>query len=274
MMALQYQPGMTAGHRAINLNHPLMRGCCFALMPVVNGPFSIDSWRNQVGLLEKPTRTGTGLTVAQAFGPQRGRCMANTTGGASYLNYGTTANRWGTSNKVSGVVVYRPLSVSGDRRILVENNGGGTYPFLLRTNGTSLELYSNNIGSGTVISAASSMAINTTYCMGFTIGSVNGGKLYINGVQKASTTFSGTISTTINLGVGVDLSATSVPMYGILESVLLFNRELSGGEHWAHYVEWQKGRKATVFNRTVNRWTINSASSAKKTPWHLFAGTM
>lgn len=207
----------------LNIHSPLNRGLFFCTRYLPNGPRSIKSFRNLVYNKESPTVYGTALTKCRAGFLNNG--LRNTGNAASYLYYLPTINRYTT--RLTGTAIYTPEALGGDYRIIAENNGGGTYPFLLRTSTSSkLEIYSVYGPAG--LQGNTTLTVGKTYQLGFTIGA-SGTLLYVNGVLDAVGLYNGaSMSNGVGLTVGGDLGIGGA--YGIIEEVRLYNRELSGSE--------------------------------------------
>ena len=198
--------------------------------------------RNHVGRTYG-TINGSGLGVGSCRWLTGSMSLTNTAG-ASSESYGTYLDSF-VSTALTISVIYRPTGLSGHQRMVAENNNAGTYPFTLGTLNANAQAYSTRIGNGTSLSGTSTLSVGETYHLAFTIGSVVGAALYVNGKQESTTTYNGsTLASGITLHIGSDYQTSLYGMNGALEECRIYNREMSAAEVNQLYLAAAKGHQS------------------------------
>lgn len=146
-------------------------------------------------------------------------------GGNTYANFGTAFNSK-ISTAITIAAIHTPKTMSSYAEILACNNNSGTYPYGLRTTPTAkAECYGNSHGGSTLTTGATTLAAGRTYHLCFTVGAVNGVRLYVDGIQDASNTYSGaSMSTAVGNGFLGFVGGFSND--GLCSDVRVYTREL------------------------------------------------
>ena len=185
-------------------------------------------------------------------------------GSNSYANFGGAIGSKITT-AVTLTAVIAPRTISGYSDIFVVNNGAGSYQYSLRLNTTRAEVFAPTIG-GIVLTGATALTAERTYHLCATIGAVNGAKLYVNGVQDGSSTYSGaSMSSSIDhtfMGfVGGENND------GLCSDLRIHNREMHSGEVMAQSVAWKTGYQRDLNYLDTDAIYGASAAATFKSAW-------
>lgn len=225
-------------------------------------------------------RNGSSVYLFLSYG-QPGLLVSDPTDNACTFTGSGAGLVWDTAtwlnvNSLTLEAWVRPTNITSDRGIMDRDHGSGRQ-FQFRVSSGKLQFIYWTVASGAnpvFVTGATTLTVNTTYHVAATYDAATGtGRVYVNGVQDASTTAavsnlaasaSKPFAVGNSYGGGGAPSPTSGPFLGTIDEAAIYGTALSAARILAHY---NTGVTAAPTN-DLWVWNGTTAIPADVTVWN------